>query len=70
VLLFPVRSSIEDMNILMIKRIKNSKNYGWKRQVHGGVVPCFFDSSSVSTDSVLVFRSLRQLCVCKELKER
>lgn len=37
-----VSNSNEDINIPMIKRIKSSENNGWKRQVQGGVVSCFF----------------------------
>lgn len=54
-----VKSSNEDICILMIKRIKSSKNNGWKRQVRGGVESHFFDSSFISADSTLVFRCVR-----------
>lgn len=58
-MLSSVGNSKKDTNILMFKTIKSSKNKGWKRQVHGNVVSCFFDSSSVSADSTLVFRCVR-----------
>lgn len=58
-----VKSSNEDICILMIKRIKSSKKKKnkkqWKRQVCGGVESHFFDSSFISADSTLVFRCVR-----------
>lgn len=45
--------------ILILLRIKSSRNDGWKKHVHGGVMSYFFDSSSVSADSTLVFRCVR-----------
>lgn len=56
--------------ILMIKRMKSSKNERWKKEVHEVVVSCLVDSSSVSADSTLVFSSVRLSSVTIRNKRR
>ena len=65
-----VINSNEDINILIIKRMKSSKNNRWKKEVHGVVVSCLVDSSSVSADSTLVFSSVRLSSVAVKNKRR
>lgn len=65
-----VSNSNEDINILMIKRTKSSKNNRWKKEVHGVVVSCLVDSSSVSADSTFFFSSVRLSSVAVKNKRR